>query len=175
MLNNSSSSTQSSKEFARVFILLINFRHVIVANMNSAVLTPYLTFDGKTAEAMKFYQSILGGELKMQTFAESSMPVTDENKDFIIHADLSNGTLSFMASDGDTQHPVSMGNNVSMSIAGTDEAQLTDFFNKLSEGGTVTMPLAKQFWGDMFGMFTDKFGIHWMINIGSTQKPTVGQ
>ena len=68
-----------------------------------------------------------------------------------------------MASDGNSENPVRMGDNISMSIAGDDETVLTEYFNKLSEGGKVDMPLAKQFWGDTFGMFTDKFGIHWMI------------
>lgn len=129
-------------------------------------LTPYLTFDGKTAEAMKFYQSVLGGKLTMQTFGESGMPTTPEEKDRIIHADLKNDTLSFMASDGSPDHPVHMGDNISKSIAGSDEATLTKYFNSLAEGGIIDMPLAKQFWGDTFGMLTDKFGVHWMVNIG---------
>ena len=130
-------------------------------------LNPYLTFDSKTAEAMKFYQSVLGGELKMQTFGESGMPTTPEDKDKIIHADLKNGDLSFMASDGNKEHPVHMGDNISMSISGDDEAKLTEIFTKLAEGGEIGMPLAKQFWGDTFGMLMDKFGIHWMVNISS--------
>lgn len=135
-----------------------------------AVLTPYLTFDGKTKDAMTFYQSVLSGELKMQTFAESGMPTSPADKDKIIHADLKNDTLSFMASDGNAENPVHMGNNVGLSIAGTDEATLTKYFNGLSEGGKIDMPLAKQFWGDTFGMLTDKFGIHWMVNIGSMEQ-----
>ena len=133
------------------------------------ILVPYLNFNGQTSEAMKFYQSILGGELKMQTFAESGMQTTDEYKNKIIHADLQNDTLSFMASDGDATHPVTMGNNVHMSIIGSDEATLTNYFNKLSQGGNVDLPLIKQFWGDTYGQLTDKFGVHWAINITSTQ------
>ncbi len=131
------------------------------------VLQPYLTFDGKAGEAMNFYHSILGGDLKMQTFGESGMPTKPEDKDKIIHASLENGALSFMASDGNAENPVHMGDNISMSIAGSDEKTLTEWFMKLSEGGKVDMPMAKQFWGDTFGMFTDKFGVHWMINVSS--------
>lgn len=134
---------------------------------NRAVLQPYLAFPGTTAEAMQFYQSVLGGELKMQTFGESGMPTSDADKDKILHAALGNGTLSFMASDGDVTHPVHMGDNISMSILGTDEVTLRKYFEGLSEGGKVDMPLAKQFWGDVFGQLTDKFGIHWMINISA--------
>lgn len=135
-------------------------------------LTPYLNFMGQTGEAMKFYQSVLGGDLKLQTFAESGMPTTPENKDMIIHADLQNDALSFMASDGDATHPVTMGDNIHMSIVGTDEALLTKYFNGLAEGGKVDMPLAKQFWGDIYGQLTDKFGVHWTVNISSGGKPT---
>ncbi len=131
-------------------------------------LTPYLNFGGQTEDAMKFYQSILGGELTMQTFGQSGVPVDEKDKDKIMHANLENGDLSFMASDGNSEHPVQMGDNISMSIVGTDDKTLTDYFNKLSEGGKVDMPLAKQFWGDTFGMLTDKFGIHWMVNISSS-------
>ncbi len=128
-------------------------------------LTPYLNFDGQTKDAMEFYQSVLGGDLKMQTFAESGMPTTPQNQNRIIHADLKNDALSFMASDGDEQHPVVMGNNIHMSVVGTEEALLTKYFNGLAEGGKVDMPLAKQFWGDIYGQLTDKFGVHWMVNI----------
>jgi len=130
-------------------------------------LTPYLNFNGQTGEAMKFYQSVLGGELKMQTFAESGMPTSPEDKDKIIHADLKNDALSFMASDGNAEHPVHMGDNIHMSIVGSDEALLTKYFNALAEGGKVNMPLAKQFWGDIYGQLTDKFGVHWMVNVMS--------
>jgi PhnB protein len=135
-------------------------------------LTPYLNFMGQTSDAMKFYQSVLGGELKMQTFAESGMPTSPEDKDKIIHADLKNDTLSFMASDGNAEHPVQMGDNIHMSIVGSDEALLTKYFNALAEGGKIDMPLAKQFWGDIFGQLTDKFGVHWMINVMSATSPT---
>ena len=135
-------------------------------------LSPYLTFNGKTGEAMKFYQSVLGGELKMQTFGESGQSKSPEEKDRIMHAELKNDTLSFMASDGNVEHPVHMGDNISMSISGSDETTLTKYFNGLAKGGKVDMPLAKQFWGDTFGMLTDKFGIHWMVNISSQTTPS---
>ena len=131
------------------------------------VLLPYLNFMGKTGEAMKFYNSIFGGELKVQTFKESGMPTTPDNENNVIHAELQTPDFTFMASDGNSEHPVTMGNSVNMSIVGTDEKTLTEYFNKLAEGGEVTMPLAKQYWGDTYGQLTDKFGINWMVNIGT--------
>ncbi len=137
-----------------------------VATVKS-ILTPYLTFNGNAAEAMRFYQSVLGGELKMQTFGEANMAKTSKEKDRIVHADLKNDALSLMASDGQMTQQVEFGDNISMSISGQDNKKLTEIFNKLSRGGKVNMPLAKQFWGDTFGMLTDKFGVHWMVNIAS--------
>jgi PhnB protein len=130
-------------------------------------LNPYLYFNGNCAEAMKFYQSVLGGELKMQKYSETGMPTSDEVKDKIIHAFLKNDMLTFMASDGNKEYPVSVGNNIQMSISGENDEMLRKYFSALSNGGNVDMPLKKQFWGDTFGTLTDKFGVHWMINIGT--------
>lgn len=119
---------------------------------------------------MEFYKSVLGGELIMQTFGEAMPEGTPpEHKNKIMHAYLKNDSLSFMASDSPPGSEVTQGDNVHLSIVGEDEAKLTEFFNKLAEGGKVTMKLEKQFWGDVFGMLTDKFGIHWMVNIGTPQ------
>ncbi len=128
-------------------------------------LNPYLTFNGNAAEAMKYYNSILGGELSMQTFEEAKMANSPEEKNLIIHAALKNDTLSFMASDSMPSRKATIGDNVHMSISGDDADRLTRIFNGLAQGGKVDMPLAKQFWGDTYGQLTDRFGIHWMVNI----------
>ena len=130
-----------------------------------AVLNPYLLFNGNCAEAMKFYQSVLGGKLTMQKYGEAGHPVPDEDKDRIIHARLDNDLLTFMASDDNKKQPTTFGSNVHLSISGDNMETLTGYFNKLAEGGKVDYPLKKEFWGDTFGMLTDKFGVHWMINI----------
>jgi PhnB protein len=130
-------------------------------------ITPYLNFSGNAAEAMKFYHGVLGGELKMQTFAEANMSKSPQDKDRIVHATLKNEALTFMASDTMPDQEAKFGDNIHMSISGQDTAKLTEVFNKLAQGGKVDMPLAKQFWGDTFGMLTDKFGVHWMVNITS--------
>ena len=134
------------------------------------MLSPYLNFNAKTAEAMKFYQSVLGGELKMQTFGEAKMAQTPKEKDLIVHAALKTDSISLMASDTPPSRPAKFGDNVHLSITGQDAKKLTGIFNKLSQGGKVDMPLAKQFWGDTFGMLTDRFGVHWMVNIASQRQ-----
>jgi len=122
---------------------------------------------GQAAEAMNFYKSVFGGELSLQTFAESGMPTSEEDKNKVIHAELKTPEITFMSSDGNAEHPVKMGDNIQMSLMGTDMETLTKYFNTLVDGGTVTMPLAKQFWGDTYGQLTDKFGIHWAVNISA--------
>lgn len=132
------------------------------------MLTPYLNFQGNTREAMEFYHSVFGGDLKLSTFGEFNMPNTAENyKDKIMHAVLQTPDLMIMASEGMPERNVNFGDNVSLSLAGEDSEKLTGYFNKLADGGKVTMPLEKQMWGDTFGMLTDKFGVHWMVNISS--------
>lgn len=141
--------------------------------MEKSLLQPYLALNGTCEEAMKFYQSVLGGELEFSRFgdfASEERPVSDEQKDKIMHAVLRNDTLTFMASDGMPGKALQSGENVSLSISGNNKEELTKYFNGLSEGGEVTLPLAKQMWGDEFGMFTDKYGFHWMINIAA-EKP----
>jgi PhnB protein len=133
--------------------------------MQNHYLSPYLVFNGNCKEAINFYHTCMGGNLRLQTFGEAPMPCPEDYKGKIMHASLENDSLSFMGSDtmpGTTQV---IGSNIHMSVAGTDTEKLNDMFKKLSAGGTITMPLAKQFWGDTFGMFTDIFGIHWMFNI----------
>lgn len=132
-----------------------------------ATLCPYLNFDGNAAEAMRFYQQVLGGELVMQTFGEAIPDTPPEYKDRIMHARLESGAVLLMASDTNPGHggPFRAGNNVHLSLMGSDVTALTAAFHKLAEGGQVVMPLEKQFWGALFGMVTDKFGVQWMVNI----------
>jgi PhnB protein len=130
-------------------------------------LNAYLNFMGKGGEAMKFYKSIFGGELVAQTYGETGQAKDDSQKDFLMHGELKTKDFTFYASDWNEEHSVVFGNSVHLCLGGDDEEELTKYFNALSEGGIVDMPLAKQFWGDTYGQVTDKFGIHWMINIAA--------
>ncbi len=137
--------------------------------MNQSQLQPYLNFDGNCEEAMKFYQSIFGGKLEISHFSDFSKPGEEAPKG-VMHSTLDNGQLTFMASDGMPGRAVTFGDSVNMSLAGDDVEQLTGYFNGLAEGGDVFAPLEKQVWGDIFGMVTDKYGIHWLVNIGHATK-----
>ncbi len=132
----------------------------------SSRLNPYINFQDSAREAMEFYQSVFGGKLVANTFKEfhASQDPSDDNK--IMHSQLeSDNGIVFMAADTPSYMEFRPGTNMSMSLSGEDKAELSSYYEKLSSGGNITMPLAEAPWGDTFGMFTDKFGVDWMVNI----------
>lgn len=133
-------------------------------------LNPYLNFKDNTREAMEFYHTVFGGKLAMSTFKDyhASQDPSEDNK--IMHAQLEAGDgITIMASDTPAHMEYRTGTDYSMSLTGDNEAELRGYFEKLSEGGTVSMPLEKAIWGDTFGMLTDKFGVSWLVNIAGQQ------
>jgi len=114
---------------------------------------------------MTFYKEALDGELSIQTFGDSPMEVPPEQKNRVMHATLTFGNAIIMASDGMSENEVVFGNSVSLSIAALKVEDGERMFNNLSAGGTISMPWEKTFWGAIFGMCKDKFGIDWMVNV----------
>lgn len=141
----------------------------------SANLNAYLNFRGNAREAMEFYRSVFGGGLDLSSFGDFGMSQDPAEKDKIMHGQLmtDSGWL-LMGADvpsGMDHDPGS--NHFSLSLSGgpEDEAELRGYWDKLVEGGTVGEQLTAAPWGDLFGMCTDRFGIHWMVNIGSGEQP----
>jgi PhnB protein len=129
-------------------------------------LNPYLSFKDNARQAMEFYHGIFGGKLDVSTFGEFQATDDPSENDKVMHAMLTTEKgLVFMASDTPNGMEFTPGTNFSMSLSGTDEAELRGFFEALAEDGTITLPLDKAPWGDTFGMVKDKFGINWMIDI----------
>lgn len=127
-------------------------------------LTPYLIFDGNAREAMQFYADALHAELRISSGGD--MPNCSEaNKDKVLHASLSSNTVNLMASDHMANTPFEAGNNVWVCIDCSTAEEQTRLFEALSAGGSISMPLQDTFWGAHFGMFTDRFGLHWMLNL----------
>lgn len=132
----------------------------------STQLNPYLSFRDNAKEAMEFYQSVFGGELTISTFAEFQVSDDLAEQDKVMHSMLeSPNGLVLMASDTPNRMEFTPGNNFSVSLSGEDEAELRGYWEKLSSGGTVSMPLEPAPWGDTFGMCTDKYGVNWLVNI----------
>lgn len=132
-------------------------------------INPYLNFSGNTFEAFSFYKEVFGGEFSsVMRFKDmpDSENISESVKDKIMHISLplSNGSI-LMGSDiiEEFGHKHLTGNNHNIMISTDTKEEADNLFNKLSEGGTIGVPLADQFWGDYFGSFTDKFGINWMI------------
>jgi PhnB protein len=129
-------------------------------------LHPYINFKDTTRQAMEFYKSIFGGELRMSTFKDYHASSDPSEDDKIMHADFNSGDgIAFLASDTPNRMEYRPGTNFSLSLTGDDEEKLRGYFNQLSAGGMVTQPLEKAVWGDTFGMCTDKYGISWFVNI----------
>jgi PhnB protein len=125
-------------------------------------LNPYISFAGDARQAMEFYASVFGGHLDLRTFGEYGAP--GEGADNIMHGMLETDS-GFTIMGADAMEEPAAGNNMAVSLSGDDTDELRGYWEKLSDGGTVSVPLEKQMWGDEFGMCTDKFGISWMVNI----------
>jgi PhnB protein len=131
----------------------------------------YLTFDGNCATAMNFYKESIGGELMINTVGD--MPVEGQcgtaTPGAVMHAQLSKGNLQLMASDMMATTQMIRGNAMALSLNCSSEDEIRTYFDKLSAGGSDISPLKVEFWGALFGMFTDKFGIRWLLNYDQHQ------
>jgi PhnB protein len=132
-------------------------------------LNPYISFDGNAREAMEFYKSVFGGTLAMNTFGEYGQPDAPE-ADKIMHGMLeTDAGYTLMGADTPPGMAYNRGDNITVSLSGDDADELRGYWEKLSEDGTVTVPLEKQMWGDEFGQCVDRYGISWLVNISQPQ------
>ncbi|TFV63654.1 VOC family protein [Geodermatophilus sp. DF01-2] len=133
----------------------------------AARLNPYLHFSGDAREAMEFYRSVLGGQLEVMTFGDVGGGGGEYPDDGVMHAFLRTPDgFELMASDG--HDPQAVGpDRLSLSLSGDDAETLTRWFEALAEEGKVDVPLDEQVWGDTFGQVTDRFGMRWLVNIGT--------
>ncbi len=135
-----------------------------------ATVNIYLNFNGNTEEAFNFYKSVFGGEFtSLQRFKDTpeadKLPENDRDKIMHVALPIGNGSI-LMATDAleSMGQKLTLGNNYHISVQAETEAEADQIFNRLSADGEVVMPLTKMFWGDYFGMTTDKFGVQWMVN-----------
>jgi PhnB protein len=132
-------------------------------------LNPYISFDGNAREALEFYKEVFGGELEIMTFAAFSPPDAPAANNVMHGSLITTSGYTIMAADPPPGQSVAQGGPMTVSLSGDDGDELRGYWEKLSAGGTVTLKLEKQMWGDEFGMCTDKFGIPWMVNIAGAQ------
>ena len=132
-------------------------------------IEPYLIFDGNCEKAFTFYESVFGVKIaaimKYKDMpAEEKKGISELDMERVIHVLLPvSNKVSLMGSDSHSNMKTYAGDNVSLTLNVESETEAHLIFEKLSEGGKVTMPLGKTFFADLYAMFTDKFGIHWMI------------
>lgn len=129
-------------------------------------LNAYLFFPGNAEEAIAFYQQVFGGQVSVTRLGDVNPSAPAEQKNLVINALLSGGDITLRASDREGTS-TSEQTRVELSLIGTDDARLRALFDALAVGGTVRAKLERQFWGDVFGAVTDRYGIGWQINIGS--------
>jgi PhnB protein len=150
-----------------------NHKHKSMTTTNkTAAIQPYLFFDGRCEEAIEFYRGSIGAEVTMllrfkdspeQSVADKDSPDMAEK---IQHATLLVGSTTFFASDGHRQGKPNF-EGFSLSLTVTTDAEAEQAFNALAEGGQVQLPLTKTFFSSSFGMLTDRFGVGWMVMVGS--------
>ncbi|MFD8013144.1 VOC family protein [Streptomyces sp. NPDC058955] len=128
-------------------------------------LNPYISFTGQARQALDFYQDVFGGSPELNTYAQfGQAPPGYEDK--IMHGMLETPAgFTLMVADNPPGMDHTVGTNISISLSGDDDTELRGYWDKLAARGTVSVPLEKQMWGDVFGMCTDEFGITWMVDI----------
>jgi PhnB protein len=133
----------------------------------------YLTFGGNAREAMNFYKDSFNADHNIITVRESPIPsqCPPGTQDQVMHSTLmKDGNSLLMASDMIMQgKELVQGNNFAISVNCNSEEEINTLFEKLGAGGTVIDPLKEQFWGAIFGVLNDKFGIRWMFNYEKNQ------
>jgi len=132
-------------------------------------LNPYISFPGTARQAVGFYKDVFGGTLDLSTFGELGEQ-GQPHADLVMHSMLETDSgFTLMCADNPPGEEYNAGTNISVSLSGDDADELRGYWSKLSEGGTVPVPLEKQMWGDEFGMCVDQFGVSWMVNIAGSQ------
>jgi PhnB protein len=135
----------------------------------SSRLNPYINFTDKARQAMEFYRQVFGGSLELHTFGEFGSHDAPESE-LIMHGVLETESgFTLMAADVPPGMEHNPGASISISLSGDEEEKLRGYWQRLSAGGTVTVPLEKQMWGDEFGMCLDQFGVSWLVNIAGAR------
>jgi PhnB protein len=136
-------------------------------------INPYVGFNGKCREALTFYQHCLGGgELNFMTFEDTPMSAqcAPEMKHHIVHSSLMKGPLVLMGTDMTAPGGFTHGNSMAVSVNCSSEEEINSFFDKFSQGGKIIDPLGVKFWGGIFGVIDDQYGVRWMFNFNKDEQ-----
>jgi len=137
-------------------------------------LTPYIMLNGNCEEALAYYVDYFEGTIGfMGKYKDSPMDILDKDKEKIMHADFSFWGGHFFASDhiGNAEFTTfSPESNIHLMLSFDNLDELKKTFEMLASEGSITLALDKTFWGDIFGMVKDKYGIQWMMNFREGEK-----
>ncbi|MEV4825259.1 VOC family protein [Micromonospora sp. NPDC049274] len=133
----------------------------------TARVSPYLSFDGNAREAMGFYQSVFGGGLQITTFGDLPTSTAEAPDDLVAHAVLKGTTGIVLMGSDRTPGDRTPGGTTSITLGGDDEAELVEYWERLSASGVSTVPLARSSWGTRYGRCVDRFGTDWLVNISA--------
>lgn len=128
-------------------------------------LNPYIHFNGEAEEAIRHYQQALGAALEgpIMRYGDGPGPAPDSHKSLVMHSQLRVDGKLLMVSDGPPGYTGRVGGNIDVVLEYTDDAEMAKAFEAMAAGGTVTLPLADQFWGGKLGMLVDRFGVSWTM------------
>ncbi|CAE6721141.1 hypothetical protein R69927_02979 [Paraburkholderia domus] len=131
---------------------------------------PYVFFNGRCEEALKYYGEKLGAEVTFQMRYKDAPPdaqgqIRPGTEEKIMHAAVKLGSTIWMASDGNCDPAAGPMNGFHLSLTADDAASAEKYFNALADGGQVMMPFQATFWSKGFGMVVDRFGLGWMVTV----------
>jgi PhnB protein len=130
-------------------------------------VTPYVSFNGNCEEAVLFYKSIIGGEAQFMRFSDlppdAGIPISDGWKSKVMHGSLTAGGATIFFGDSWEESPVTFGSNCTVHLNVEKEEDVARIVEGLADGGTITMPAERTFWGSNYGSVVDKYGVHWGV------------
>ncbi|MGE6917080.1 VOC family protein [Achromobacter kerstersii] len=135
-------------------------------------LSAYLSFDGNCADAMRFYERVLGGRIEAliryaDAPADATMPaLSPDDAERIMYARLALDEQTLLASDATAAHPYPGKKGMALALVYPTVSDAQRVFEQLADGGNVTMPLQKTFWAEAYGALIDRFGTRWMLSGG---------
>ena len=119
------------------------------------MLIPTIHFAGNCDEVIAFYKDAVGANVKAVHYVE------DVASNFVGHSEVEIFGCTVALTDGCDTAPACANHTFTVFLDSAE--QVTDIFNKLADGGTVTEPLGQQFWAELCGHVTDRFGVNWHI------------
>lgn len=133
-------------------------------------LNIYIYFNGNCREAVEFYAKVFETDPpRIMAFGDAppdpNYPLPEEAKHLVMHAELNIAGSNVMFSDTFPGSPFTVGDNISLTVVGKDQAKITKYYNELKQGGQVNMELQETFWTKCYGSVTDKYGIPWQLSL----------